>query len=223
MASLLSWLAGNFTRFGFALGIASIVAQYFTFQPLFRQMGMGPISSAFGMLMFFTILTNLLLVVVYWSAFTRSGGKSAGFFGLVGVRTAIAAQITLVAIVYVTMIRGQLPLTGPMMVADALLHYVTPIAYLVWWWLLPGKQSLRYASIPRWLAWPITYLFFIMMAGITSGGFIYPFLDVNKLGIVITAINIAFLLALLAAISAGLILASRSQAGGKICRPAEKG
>ena len=139
MASLLSWLTSNFARFGFALGITSIVAQYFTFQPLFRQMGMGPISSAFGMLMFFTILTNILLVVVYWSAFTRSAGKAAVFFGHVGVRTAIAAQIVLVAIVYVTMIRGQLPLTWPMMVADALLHYVTPVAYLVWWWLLPSS------------------------------------------------------------------------------------
>lgn len=212
IASKISLLTRRLAGFGFGLGIVSIVAQYITFQPLFRQMGMGPISSAFGMLMFFTILTNLATIVVYWSAFTGSRGKIAAFFSHMGVRTAVAAQITLVAIVYVTIIRGQLPLTRQMMVADALLHYVTPVTYLVWWWLLPGKQSLRYANIPRWLVWPVTYLFFIMMEGFRSGAFIYPFLDVNKLGVTITVINIALLIGLLAVISAGLILAARLRA-----------
>ena len=195
------------------MGIAAIVAQYVTFQPLFRQMGMGPVGSAFGMLMFFTILTNILLVVVYWSAISGSAGRAARFFGQVGVRTAIAAQITLVAIVYEALIRGQLPLTWPMMITDALLHNVAPLVYLIWWWLLPAKQSLSYAQIPRWILWPITYLAFIMAWGVITGGFLYPFLDLNKLGTGIVSINIALLIALLAAICSGLNRISRFQAG----------
>ena len=49
---------------GLALGTAAIVGQYFAFQPLFQQIGLGPVSSVFGMLMFLTILTNLASVRV---------------------------------------------------------------------------------------------------------------------------------------------------------------
>jgi hypothetical protein len=215
MAPSHSWLVRTLARFGFGLGVVSVVAQYIVFQPLFRQMGMGPISSGFGMLMFFTILTNLMMVVVYWSSLARSPQKTAAFFNRAGVQTAVAAYIALVAIVYVTVIRGQLPLTPPMVVVDALLHYVAPVVYLGWWWLLPAKQAISYASIPRWLMWPIIYLVFIMMAGLSSGNFIYPILDVNKLGVIIVAFNIALLLALLTALSAGLVLAAKTQASRK--------
>jgi hypothetical protein len=129
-------------RFGFVLGIVAIVGQYIFFQPLFRQMGLGPISSAFGMLLSLTILTNLMLVAVYWSSLATTPGRIAVFFSQTGVQTALAAHIALVAIVYVTAIRGQFLLTPPMLVTDALLHYLAPALYLTWWWQLPGKQAI---------------------------------------------------------------------------------
>lgn len=205
-------LVHTLARFGLGLGIVSIVVQYIVFQPLFRQMGLGPVSSAFGMLMYVTILTNLMMVAAYWSASSRSTSRISAFFNRTGVRTAIAAHIALVAIVYVTAIRGEIALTPPMLVTDALLHYLAPIVYLGWWWLLPGKQSLHYTNIPMWLAWPAIYLAFIMTAGFFTGGFIYSILDVNKLGSMIVAINIALVFGLLAAISAGLVFVARTQA-----------
>lgn len=205
----------GFTRklavFGFALGTVAIISQYIVFQPLFRQMGLGPVSSAFGMLMFLTILTNLMMIAAYWSSLIGVAGKLVAFFQQTGVRTAIAAHIALVAIVYVTAIRGQIILTPPMLITDAMLHYLAPALYLIWWWQLPGKQALSYSNIPRWMAWPIIYLGFIMLAGLSSGAFIYPILNVNRLGAAIVAVNIALVLALLAVICAGLIFLARMQ------------
>lgn len=198
-------------RSGFVLGTVAIVGQYIFFQPLFRQMGLGPISSAFGMLMFLTILTNLMLLAVYWSSLAAAPGRIAAFFSQTGARTALAAHIALVAIVYVTAIRGQIALTPPMLVTDALLHYLAPALYLTWWWQLPGKQALRYSDIPGWMAWPIIYLCFIMMAGLSTGAFIYPILDVNRLGAVMVAFNIALVLGLLAILCAGLVFVARAQ------------
>jgi len=206
-----SELARKLARFGFGMGIVSIVAQYIVFQPLFRQMGLGPISSALGMLMFLTILTNLMMIAVYWSSFARSTGRIVTFFDQTGVRTAIAAHIALVAIVYVTVIRGHLALTPPMLVTDALLHYVAPVFYLGWWWLLPAKQSVKYSNIPGWMVWPVVYLAFIMTAGSTSGAYIYPILDMNRLGMTMVACNIALLLCLLALISACLVFIAKAQ------------
>ena len=198
-------------RSGFVLGTVATVGQYIFFQPLFRQMGLGPISSAFGMLMFLTILTNLMLLAVYWSSLAAAPGRIAAFFSQTGVRTALAAHIALVAIVYVTAIRGQIALTPPMLVTDALLHYLAPALYLTWWWQLPGKQALRYSAIPGWMAWPIIYLCFIMTAGLSTGAFIYPILDVNRLGAVMVAFNIALVLGLLAILCAGPVFVARSQ------------
>lgn len=196
---------------GLVMGIAALAGQYVFFQPLFRQMGMGPISSAFGMFMFFTVLTNSMLVAAYWSSLTDTPGRIAMFFRQTGVRTALAAHIALVAIVYVTAIRGHVPMTLPMLVTDALLHYLAPIAYLAWWWRLPGKQSISYPDIPRWMAWPVLYLCFIMLGGLTTGAFIYPILDVNRLGSIIVAVNIVLILSLLAVLCAGLVFVAKLQ------------
>ena len=195
------------------MGLAALAGQYLFFQPLFRQMGMGPIVSAFGMFMFFTVLTNSLLVAAYWSSLAETPGRTAMFFRQTGVRTALTAHIALVAIVYVTAIRGHVTMTTPMLVTDALLHYVAPVVYLAWWWRLPGKQAVAYSDIPRWMAWPVLYLCFIMMAGVTTGAFIYPILDINRLGVIVVAINIALILGLLAVLCAGLVLVAKLQTG----------
>jgi hypothetical protein len=206
-----SELARRLARSGFVLGIVAIVGQYIFFQPLFRQMGLGPISSAFGMLMFLTILTNLMMVAVYWSSLATTPGRISAFFSRTGVRTAIAAHIALVAIVYITAIRGQIALTPAMLVTDVLLHYLAPALYLIWWWQLPEKHALSYSDIPRWVAWPIIYLCLIMMAGLATGAFIYPILDVNRLGTGMVAFNIVLVLGLLAVLCASLVFVAKVQ------------
>ncbi|NNJ75069.1 MAG: Pr6Pr family membrane protein [Anderseniella sp.] len=163
------------------------------------------------MLMFLTILTNLMIVAVYWSSLATAPGRISAFFSQTGVRTAVAAQIALVAIVYITAIRGQIALTSPMMVTDVLLHYLAPALYLTWWWQLPEKHAVSYSDIPRWMAWPITYLCLIMMAGLSTGAFIYPILDVSRLGTGMVALNIVLVLGLLAVLCASLVLVAKVQ------------
>jgi hypothetical protein len=203
--------------FGFWFGAAAIGGQYAAFQPLFRQMGLGPVSSAFGMLMFLTILTNITMIFAYCAEFATRPNRLARFFQSFGVRTAIAAHIALVAIVYVTAIRGQIPnMTPAMQVTDAMLHYIAPSLYLVWWWVLPDKTGLSLARIPGWMAWPVLYLAAIMTFGLMTGGYIYPVLDVNRLGAGSVAFNIAWILALLAGLCATLIRVAHWQTASRV-------
>ena len=205
----------DFTRrlawLGLALGLAGIAGQYIFFQPLFRQMGFGPVSSAFGMLMFFTVLTNSMLIAAYWSSLVRPPGRIAAFFNRTGVQTALAAHIALVAIVYITALRGHVEMTLPMLTTDFVLHYLAPTLYVIWWWQLPGKRTVSYSDVPRWMAWPIFYLCFIMLTGLATGAFVYPILDVNLLGAIAVAINITLILSLLAVLCAGLVFVAKFQ------------
>jgi hypothetical protein len=41
----------------------------------------------------------------------------------------------------------------------------------------------RYKQIPRWLAYPLIYLFYILIRGNFAGFYPYPFVDVVKLGL----------------------------------------
>lgn len=205
----------DFTRklawLGLALGLAGIAGQYVFFQPLFRQMGLGPVSSAFGMLMFFTVLTNSMLVAAYWSSLVQAPGRIATLFNRIGVQTALAAHIALVAIVYITALRGHVEMTLPMLTTDFVLHYLAPALYVIWWWQLPDKRTVSYSDIPGWMAWPILYLCFIMLAGLATGAFVYPILDVNLLGTIAVAINITLILSLLALLCAGLVFVAKLQ------------
>ncbi len=198
---------------GLTLGLAGIAGQYVFFQPLFRQMGMGPLSSALGMLMFFTVLTNLALVAAYWSWLSQASNRIIGLFRRTGVRTALAAHIALVAIVYITALRGHVEMNLPMLMTDIVLHYLAPAWYLVWWWRLPGKSALSYSDIPAWMAWPVLYLGIVMLAGLTTGAFVYPILDVNLLGAKVVALNIVLILGLLAALCTALVLVARLRDG----------
>jgi hypothetical protein len=168
-------------------------------------MGLGPIGSAFGMLMFLTIITNLMMVLAYWSELAKSPARLMVFFSNTGVRTAIAAHIALVVLVYWTAIHGELVLTPFMKVTDIALHAIAPALYVAWWWLLPFKHGLTYSRIPRWMAWPVVYLVFIMLAGSATGAYIYPILDANQLGGGTVALNIAAMLTLLTVLCAALI------------------
>ncbi len=61
------------------------------------------------------------------------------------------------------------------------------------------------------MAWPIIYLCLIMMAGLSTGAFIYPILDVNRLGTGMVSLNIVLVIGLLAVLCASLVFVAKVQ------------
>ena len=202
---------------GLVLGLAGIISQYIAFQPLYRQMGMGYVTSAIGMLAYFTILTNLMMATAYWAYCFSRPVPLVTFFSRPGVRTAIAAYIAFVAIVYFTVIRGEIPLTPAMKVSDAMLHYIAPPIYLFWWALIARRGTVRYAQVSRWLIWPVTYLAIIMAMGLTTGRYVYPILDIDRFGGSAVTFNIVALIIVLAVLGSVLVAVSQ----WLCCRQAE--
>ena len=131
---------------------------------------------------FFTIITNLAVGI----AMTRIGlGGRVSPFVLGGLTLAIL----LVGIVYLTLLRGLHPLDGPALLANQLLHYVSPLVMAAYWLLFVPHGRLRWSAPWLWMLYPLTYLVYVIGRGAIDGRYPYPFIDVGKIGLAQTVIN----------------------------------
>ena len=142
---------------------------------------------------FFTVLTNLLLAITMTLV---AIGRKVSPFILGGMTLAIL----LVGVVYFTLLRGLLELSGGALVADILLHKVSPVAMALWWLLFAPRKALKWDAAVKWATYPLAYFAYAIARGLYGDKYPYPFMDVGKLGWTQTLINaggiaMAFILA----------------------------
>jgi hypothetical protein len=131
---------------------------------------------------FFTIISNVALAV----AMTRLalGGRVSPF-----LLSGLTLAILLVGIVYVLLLHGLHPLGGAALIANHLLHYVSPLAMAAYWLLFMPHGQLRWRDPFWWSLFPLVYFVYVIARAIFGGDYPYPFIDVSKLGVARTAIN----------------------------------
>ena len=134
------------------------------------------------LLRYFTVLTNLLVAMAFgWVAI---GGRPHPR-RLAGVMLAIL----LVGIVYGLLLRGLLTLSGGALLADTLLHKVTPVLVPLWWIAFAVRGQLRWRDPWGWALFPALYLPYALLRGMAEGRYAYPFIDVAKIGIGTVLVN----------------------------------
>jgi hypothetical protein len=141
------------------------------------------ISTLWSLGRFFTILTNLLLAVTMTSVAVGQR-PSVNFLG------GVTLSILLVGIVYVTLLQGLHVLTGAHLLADTLLHKVSPVLMALWWLFFAPRAKLRWGAPLWWIAYPLAYLIYVLARGQLDHKYPYPFLDVARIGWLQTALNI---------------------------------
>lgn len=67
-------------------------------------------------------------------------------------------------------------------VADVALHTALPALVLLWWAAYAPKRGLRLGMAFGWLVWPLVYAPYILVRGLTTGFWPYPFADLDALG-----------------------------------------
>jgi hypothetical protein len=131
---------------------------------------------------FFTVLTNLGVAVAMTMV---AVGRKVSPFVLGGITLAIL----LVGVVYATLLHGLLELSGGALVADILLHKVSPVAMGLWWLFFAPKKALKWNAPVQWAAYPLVYFAYALARGHYDHRYPYPFMDVGKLGWTQTLIN----------------------------------
>lgn len=153
------------------------------------------VETAWSMAGYFTVLTNLLVGVIF-------AGIAFGTNAFMAPRllAGIALAIVLVAVIHALLLRGLIVLSGGDAFADVLLHWFTPALVPIFWGFFVPKGALRPYDPLYWVIYPLAYLFYALMRGAAGGHYAYPFIDVIQLGwwqmiINATTIAIAFLVA----------------------------
>ena len=136
------------------------------------------------LLRFFTVLTNLLVAIVMTGiAFGLPRSDSPRLLGFVTL------AIALVGVVYMTLLRGMLELSGGALLADTLLHKVVPILVPAYWLLWGPKGGLGRRDPVIWCVYPLGYLIYALVRGSIEGRYSYPFIDLAALGEARVALN----------------------------------
>lgn len=139
---------------------------------------------------FFTILTNTLVALFFTNKITRK----MNVLNKNGALTAITTFILIVGLVYQFVLRATWNPTGLQFVVDELLHTIIPVYMFIYWLLYAKSNNFKLKYILPWLIYPIFYIIYVMIRGNLSGFYPYPFLNVTKIGLQQSIINISVIL-----------------------------
>lgn len=172
--------------------------------------GLSIREAVFNFFSYFTILTNLLVAASLSIQLISPLSSTGLFFSNPAVRTAIAVYIVIVGIVYSVALRHIWNPKGLQMVADRLLHDAIPLLYFIFWIFCTPRKVLQYRNAIRWLIYPVVYLVFALIKGLTTKWYAYPFINISELGVGKVTINCLFVAVAFLIISFLFILINRS-------------
>jgi hypothetical protein len=196
------------TWIGLLGGAAGLVLQFSLSIPLRMSTGDNIGGALIYFFTFYTILTNIMLVLIYASDLWPR--ESLRWWRSPVTRAMMAAVMILVCLFYHFFLASTWNPQGWFKVADVTLHYVTPIFYVLWWLLFQWHGKLKFGDIPIMLLPSTVWLIYAMIRGAIVTEYPYPILEAHKLGYGQVAINVVAVLAGVTLLCAVIIAIDRA-------------
>jgi hypothetical protein len=202
----------NLALAGAALGIVVLAAQGAVTIPARMAEGGGLLRA---LVFYFSFLGVLVVTgqVLVWMAASRARPLVPWLAGPTA-RVMMAGAGLILVLLHAPLLAGG---TGGGL-ADLALHYLVPLAFLVWWVAGPHPVSLRWGRVLPMLLLPAGYALWVLGRGVAIGRWPYPFTSVPDLGWTQVIVNLGglvliFALVFLATIAAARLLHSRARFG----------
>ncbi len=125
------------------------------------------------------------------------------------LKGAFTVYITLTFVLYALLLQIFSRSTGFGAFINVVLHYVTPIAFIIDWVLTETEIRYKWNYLAYWIIYPISYLVFTFIHGTFTGNYIYYVLDINTLGILGYFMAISMLIIIYIILGCLYILANR--------------
>lgn len=168
----------------------AVLVQSYTFVRMFQQEGFSLDESVVNVVSFFTLHANVALALVLSLPLIVRKGRLYEAATASWTHGAVTVYITMVALIYHFVIRELWNPSGITLWMDIILHYLSPIGWWLYWFTSP-KGYLKLRAAWAWLIFPFLYIVFILVRGHFASFYPYPFLDVDRIGLVTVLFNIA--------------------------------
>jgi len=191
-----------------AVAAFALVLQYVLLVGLTLET-IGPLFATVRFFTYFTILSNLLVLLVTATFAFAPGSEWGRWFARPVVRGAVALYIGVTLGIYATVLQALWEPQGAQWWADSSLHYAVPVLYLLWWLFAVPHGALRWSDLLRWLLFPLAYVCWVFLRGAWAHEYPYPFLDPGLLALPDVVSNCAGVFVLFLALGAVLVAIDR--------------
>ncbi len=148
---------------------------------------------------YFTIQTNLLVVLCFTFLLLSPRSKWGSFFSKQQTQAAITVYIIIVGLIYNAILRFLWAPHGLQKIVDELMHSIIPLLVLIYWLVFSNKDRLQWKSVLPWLIYPFSYITYVLIRGAVSGFYPYPFINTAQLGlnkVLVNSVGIALVFVL---------------------------
>ncbi|WP_129716826.1 Pr6Pr family membrane protein [Pedobacter sp. SYP-B3415] len=175
-----SWSKSFFIWTGFLTALFAVVVQLYL---NIDRGGLSFIGTLINFLSFYTILTNILIMVCYAALLFGHEGRISAFFERPVTQTALMINIFVVGAIYNVVLRSLWAPEGLQWIVNELLHAFNPVWFLLFWLLFTDKRNMPSGQLLSWLLYPATYLVYTLVRGSFTGWYPYPFVNITQLGL----------------------------------------
>jgi hypothetical protein len=197
------------------IGVVALALQFWLEVHLPR--GPGLFKSAVNFLSYFTILANSAAAIAMLMPLIAPDSGVGRFLSKPSVRTAIAGYLIVVGVTYVLFLRHVGDDHGLERVADQLMHYVTPVLFIIDWLAFVPKGHLPWTMIGTSLVLPVVYGIWTVARGVVANWYPYPFVDMRSLGYQRGLLNMASFLVVFIIVALTLVVVDRTM--GSVRQP----
>lgn len=176
---------------GLVVGVVALILQFVISMQAYAALGRDIPGSLGAFFSYYTILTNIVLVLIYISEIV--GWRWLEVFRKLDVTGAMVANMILVMTFVHFFLRGLTVLSGPALLCDTLLHYVTPLIFILWWLIAVRHGPLLVRRVPIMLLPTLIYFLYVMARGAWVQEYPYPVLNVTRLGYGHVLLNAVYL------------------------------
>ena len=161
-----------------------------------------PLASGLGIFKYFTILSNLIVVIYFWLLFSLKLDKSEVFNKWFG---GVTVYITITGMVFVIILQNGFQQIGFDKIGSIICHYIMPILTVGFLIYYRKEYKFCFKDIFIWIAFPILYIIFVLIRGSITNDYIYPFFELNSLGIGLFSIYLLAIVTFFGILSTGLV------------------
>ncbi|MHA2048933.1 MAG: Pr6Pr family membrane protein [Promethearchaeota archaeon] len=136
----------------------------------------------------FTMQTNLMVTIwltlaIIWHNKPDTLEKIMG-----PLKGAFTLYISITFLFFAVLLSWMYQPTGFAAFTNLILHYITPIAFIIDWVLTENEKRYKWKYLLYWIIYPIGYLVFAFIHGTFTGNYLYYFLDASVFGILILVV-----------------------------------